>query len=180
MERVVEEGLGLPRDALSFAAFPDGMDEVWSPREVAEVICARLREDVSSGRVRSGQTIVLLSFDARGVSGHPNHIATAAGVRLACVVAAAGMLHRVVGMELVSDGWPLPKFSGVCGAALFALGWWGQTNENAEFAVTGDLTTAAFALRLLWMHRSQMVWFRVLFIACARGTYLNKWRLVVG
>lgn len=104
----------------------------------------------------------VVTFDDRGVSDHPNHIATYHGVK-----SALSMLPRsannVIGLKLISVN-VFRKFSGVL-EILSAL-------CTAEYvAVAFGLITA---LRGMFIHRSQNVWYRQIFVCLSAFTYVNS------
>ena len=75
LERACEV-LNVPRSRVELLDDPDlrdGFRSVWPAERVAAAVAAAVKKH-GTGRV--------ITFDARGVSGHPNHIATHRGVRL--------------------------------------------------------------------------------------------------
>lgn len=106
-----------------------------------------------------GRHDAVLTFDSRGVSGHPNHVATSAGVRLAL------RNKRVTLLELQTvRGAFLGPF------ALVALLW-----RRGPVFVSLQPWKAWAAMAV---HASQFVWFRKAFILFSSYTYVNYCRLV--
>ena len=154
----------------------DGFRSVWPPDEVAAAVAEHVRQHGVDA---------LLTFDARGVSGHPNHVAVHRGVRrfLArqadlparsgggggggrpqCAAGPAG--GAVLGWELVSTSLPR-KFAGLLDVLPSALL---SVPARRPCFVTPDYPRATAAMAL---HASQFVWYRRLFVAFARYTYVN-------
>lgn len=58
---------------LSDPRFQDGMDETWDPSQVSSTVAEYVEREGIEG---------VISFDNYGVSGHPNHVSVAMGVKL--------------------------------------------------------------------------------------------------
>ena len=95
-------------------------------------------------------TAAVLSFDGRGVTGHPNHAAVAAAVARVAPAAAAG---GVTCWRLRSQPWYLAWLGPAALVALPALGKRG--------AVLASPAGPAAVLRGLAAHASQRTWWRV-------------------
>lgn len=137
--------LGVPADSVSVvddAELRDGMATEWPEAAVARAVEAELKR-------RGGAVGAVVTFDARGVSGHANHAAVHRGV--AALLAARG---RALG---VSEAWqlatlnPLRKFS----AALERLVAPYLAPRGALVVGGGSL---AVSLRAMRAHASQWVW----------------------
>jgi len=125
--------------------------------------------------VRARPTRLVLTFDVRGVSGHPNHISTSIGVRRAAARAAVGgggeacCCFKVLMLETV----PLPqKYLG-----LVSL-WSAPCADTAEVTVAASASVGTgplACLPALAVHWSQFVWYRVLFTTFSRYAYLNTY-----
>lgn len=90
-------GLRSPADVfvLDSPSFPDSMTSLWDPTEVAKVLSSAFtsagssqnpQKGIASKKMKSNDpplvTIdILLTFDSRGVSNHPNHISLYRGAR---------------------------------------------------------------------------------------------------
>lgn len=151
------ERLGISAEALTIlddAELPDGMQSDWSP----EVVAARVRDFV----IGQGRDVVL-TFDDGGVSGHPNHVATSRGVQRALDEGGDAMSKvRVLMLESV----PLSrKYFGPL--HLLALG----EPRTGTFTSTSNEFLESF--RALAVHKSQLVWYRVLFAFFSRYAYVN-------
>lgn len=99
----------------------------------------------------------LLTFDKKGVSSHPNHISVHRGVR------AFVSAHKMPAWELISE-LPVFKFLG----PLMCV-WPGKYC----FYSNGSIAREAMS-----QHRSQMVWYRRLWLAFSAYVYCNRLRKV--
>ena len=130
----------------------DGPDEAWDPSEVAEKItlCCNNQnlEDLSH----------IITFDHLGVSTHVNHIDTYLGVRHYLD------LHPSLrGLKLHSNRGML--YSSILGAGfLFLL----QSGGVRVFEYN-----CLYGLQAMYAHKSQFVWYRVLFVIFSVCTYVN-------
>lgn len=112
----------------------------------------------------------MITFDERGVSDHPNHIATYHGVKTAVLglsKIAAPATATVLGLKLKSVN-IMRKFSGLV-ELLPALLFY-------EYVVlhVGLIT----ALRGMYIHRSQNLWYRQIFVLISSFTYVNSFSII--
>lgn len=132
---------------------PDDPTVNWPFAEISALVSSQAQR-VEAARI--------LTFDAYGVSGHKNHMATHAGVALAL-----GQLGPCVqGFELVSIG-VARKYLGVVDALASGLA------NNVAFVNFDSFFTLQGALQ---EHRSQLVWFRQLYRLFSRYMYMNTLR----
>jgi len=123
----------------------------------------------------------ILTFDRQGVSSHPNHISLMYGAAHTLKSNRLDEPLRVFGLITV----PLvPKYTGPIAALLakldirFAkvLGTLGFGEGRTPVAVfvsgTGEYFTA---VKAMMQHRSQLVWFRWLYVAFSRYMWVNEW-----
>mgnify|MGYP001969474845 CR=1 FL=1 len=143
----------------------DGFGETWDEAVVASHV------DDAVKRVDGVDAV--LTFDARGVSRHPNHVATHAGV-----VAWMKTIRDVGGGARATRG-RKPK-----APAAWALV---SVNVLRKFALAADAFASFFLephvlvvssnplaiVRAMSMHKSQWVWYRKLFVVFSRYTYTN-------
>jgi len=106
---------------------------------------------------------VVVTFDAHGISGHANHTATHAGV-----LAWAQQHGRLRDCWLLRSCYLPLKFSSMLCAPLAA----GRVASSRGLAVF--LTSPAKAARALCQHTSQLVWYRLLFLAFAQCCCINS------
>jgi N-acetylglucosaminylphosphatidylinositol deacetylase len=128
----------------------------------------------------------VFTFDDYGVSGHANHIATHYGVKRAvqelrekCSAAAETTDAKAVrGWALESTNM-LRKYTGLLDTALSF--WLSRRKEEEE-----DESQFVFVFRPRWnynamaLHQSQFVWYRRLFVAFSRYTFINTFRPLSG
>ena len=134
----------------------DGFKEVWPEGTVAAYVEASVRRLDAN---------VVLTFDAKGVSGHPNHVAAYRGVRR-WAAAARKISASPEAWALVTVN-PLRKFLTFGDVfASFAL----------ESHVLVAATSAMEVRRAMSLHRSQWVWYRKLFVLFSRYAYVNSLR----
>lgn len=136
----------------------DGFKEVWPEETVAAYVEASVRRLDAN---------VVLTFDERGVSGHPNHVAAYRGVRRwAADVRKTSASPSPEAWALVTVN-PLRKFLTFGDVfASFAL----------ESHVLVAATSAMEVRRAMSLHRSQWVWYRKLFVVFSRYAYVNSLR----
>jgi N-acetylglucosaminylphosphatidylinositol deacetylase len=136
----------------------DGFKEVWPEETVAACVEASVRRLDAN---------VVLTFDERGVSGHPNHVAAYRGVRRwAADVRKTSASPSPEAWALVTVN-PLRKFLTFGDVfASFAL----------ESHVLVAATSAIEVRRAMSLHRSQWVWYRKLFVVFSRYAYVNSLR----
>jgi len=142
--------LGLPAARVHVVDSPqlqDGMAQRWTAEEVAACV-GRAASDCAA------RTVV--TFDALGVSGHPNHRDTHLGV-----LRWAQQAQGVACWVLRSPGWAR-KFTGPCLWPLEALG-----------GVCFLAPTPWLARQALRAHQSQAIWYRSVFITLATLAYSN-------
>ena len=134
----------------------DGFKEAWPEETIAAHVEASVRRLDAN---------VVLTFDAKGVSGHPNHVAAYRGVRR-WAAAARKISASPETWALVTVN-PLRKFLTFGDVfASFAL----------ESHVLVAATSAMEVRRAMSLHRSQWVWYRKLFVLFSRYAYVNSLR----
>ena len=143
-------------EVVNASKLTDGFKEAWPE----ETIAARVEASV-----RRLDANVVLTFDAKGVSGHPNHVAAYRGVRR-WAAAARKISASPEAWALVTVN-PLRKFLTFGDVfASFAL----------ESHVLVAATSAMEVRRAMSLHRSQWVWYRKLFVLFSRYAYVNSLR----
>jgi N-acetylglucosaminylphosphatidylinositol deacetylase len=145
-------------DVVNDSKLKDGFKEVWPEETVAAYVEASVRRLDAN---------VVLTFDERGVSGHPNHVAAYRGVRRwAADVRKTSASPSPEAWALVTVN-PLRKFLTFGDVfASFAL----------ESHVLVAATSAIEVRRAMSLHRSQWVWYRKLFVVFSRYAYVNSLR----
>ncbi|KAL4426171.1 hypothetical protein ABPG77_007453 [Micractinium sp. CCAP 211/92] len=148
------------------ARLPDGMHQHWQPEAVAEHVAQAVQ------RFRPSQ---VYTFDGGGVSGHPNHLAAAAGVlhwwAASPSSSSPASLPQVWQLETVA----LPrKYTGLFDAPFS----WVSTvlrrqQHSGGVQLCVNLRRPRRAWRALFAHGSQMVWYRRLWMLLSRYMYVN-------
>jgi N-acetylglucosaminylphosphatidylinositol deacetylase len=195
-------GLRSPSDVfvMDSPLFPDSMTTSWSPAAVADVLSSGFtptglsqKPSAQTARNRSlndaplATIDILLTFDSRGVSGHPNHVSLFRGAH-----------QWLSGLMADKSGWKCPvelytltstnivrKYVSMLDAPLTmlkgALGAAGQNNEKKD---KGEMPSRLLFVNDLnqWMkgqkamtkgHKSQMRWFRWGWILVGRYMVVN-------
>ena len=150
-----------------------GLWDGFAHRYAAETVAETLARVLPRGHDWARTTFV--TFDARGVSGHPNHIDVARGVRHACRVRG--------GTVLALDSVPCAvKYVPALYAARFArlaarARASGDTGTTVAVCSATARRTLLHALR--HVYRSQLVWYRCCFAVLSMYAYCNTLRIVV-
>jgi N-acetylglucosaminylphosphatidylinositol deacetylase len=136
----------------------DGMNVDWPLPIISDIVVDMARE------VRPS---LIITFDDYGVSGHPNHIATYKGVVSAIPrLTLACPSLRVLALESTNV---VRKFMGIFDVA-------------TSYIMPSDLYCTLFdptvPFAAMMEHRTQLVWFRYLFIVLSRFSYVNTFKLV--
>lgn len=117
---------------------------------------------------------LVLTFDDSGVSRHPNHVSTSRGVRrardqLRCSARGddADATHLADAFQLLMlDTVPLPaKYLGVLSLMV----------PQCAGKPTAILFSPIAAFKAMWVHWSQLVWYRILFVFFSRYSYINTY-----
>jgi N-acetylglucosaminylphosphatidylinositol deacetylase len=147
---------------------------MWPLSVVSDIVCDCL-DNVGPDLVRYyiwsfaviDRTCQVVTFDDRGVSGHPNHIATGKGT-IHAVTAYSKTADIVIYCVKLDTTNCLRKFSGPLDIILSLC--------LSDMVVVSRNPMCAY--RAMKAHRSQMVWFRYLFIIFSRYTYVNTFSVV--
>lgn len=139
----------------------DGMGVNWDAAVVARYVRQTL--DVC-GTIRT-----VVTFDQRGVSGHPNHISVHNGVRHLKETSPPGLMY--LGL---ASGNVVVKYSGLLSLLPFAAGWRLPSKDAKSFACIIPPEDALSSFRGMQQHTSQFVWFRYLFVWFSSFTVLNE------
>lgn len=177
--------------------FPDSMTTSWDSTKIATLLSSAFAPHLAPFKSASptnshsdrptANIDVLLTFDAGGVSGHPNHASLYHGARA-----------FVAGLVKGKDGWQSPvdlytltsvsffrKYTSVFDVFATMASWAFSTrfknkeHPNALVFMSGlgngGLATAWKAMTTA--HKSQMVWFRYGWITLSRYMVMNDLRL---
>ncbi|EAQ88875.1 hypothetical protein CHGG_05494 [Chaetomium globosum CBS 148.51] len=172
--------------------FPDSMTAKWDSGDISALLCSAFAPNLA--RMRNSETApaaaidVLVTFDAGGVSGHPNHISLYHGAKAFIAELVAGKPGWQPPVDLytlktVSLGRKYIGFLDVLTTlASWAVGADKKDKKHPGGLVFlsslmgyGSITTAWRAM--VSAHKSQMVWFRYGWISLSRYMYINDLRL---
>ncbi|KAM5272648.1 N-acetylglucosaminyl-phosphatidylinositol de-N-acetylase isoform 1-T1 [Ctenodactylus gundi] len=135
--------------------FPDDPGVQWDTEHVASIL---LRHTKANG------ISLVVTFDAGGVSGHSNHIALYAAVRALHSERKFPKGCSVLTLQSVNT---LRKY-----LSLLDLPWSLMHTQDVLFVLTSE--EAARAKRAMSCHRSQLLWFRRLYVVFSRYMRINS------
>lgn len=155
--------VGLPPANVSVVdepALQDSMDAQWDPSVVSEVVAKYAKEFDSS---------IFITFDDYGVSGHPNHIAVSKGVeKYANEAAVPGDELLVVQLQSV----PIyRKYLFVIDAAFSRIL---DIMDGRGTVFSGQTDYHRVRQAMTSGHKSQMTWFRYLYVSFSRYMIANS------
>ncbi|KAI1105636.1 LmbE-like protein [Jackrogersella minutella] len=179
--------------------FPDSMTKTWDPSKISALLTSAFAPHLSTANASSSTSEaptagidVLITFDAGGVSSHPNHISLYHGARSFVSSLARGEPGWAPPVDLYTlptVGLPrkylgfLDVFFTLVGAAVNgAHRRSGRGNPGALVSLSslvggGRESYGAARRAMTEAHQSQMVWFRWGWIALSRYMYMNELRL---
>ena len=139
----------------------DGMEAVWDPSLVAAEVDRYLN--------RAGTIRTIVTFDVRGVSLHPNHVATYHGVKKL-----QDSLPQGITFCSLTTRPMLSKYTGVLSTVWYALVGEGLCDFRKKAVVVVRPPDALCSFQAMRRHASQMVWFRYLFVSFSSYTFGNE------
>jgi N-acetylglucosaminylphosphatidylinositol deacetylase len=155
------EILGVQRvTCCSDALLEDNPRIPWEAKEIARVLRAAVQESKMEGG-----DIIVLTFDERGVSGHPNHIDTYRGVQYWLSLSTS---KNIRGFKLKTISNPFFKY---IPPVWLLYGMFGRESPLKHYV--------CYKPWLVWKamaaHASQFVWYRRLSVVFSCYTYHNQW-----
>jgi N-acetylglucosaminylphosphatidylinositol deacetylase len=113
----------------------------------------------------------ILTFDEHGISQHPNHISLPGGVShlLRAPSAPVAKLFTLRTVPL------LPKYTGPVSNPLTKLWLWLPRTSGDDQIYVAGVGGYLTALRAMYQHQSQLVWFRWLYVLFSRYMWVNEW-----
>ncbi|KAK3374813.1 putative deacetylase LmbE-like domain-containing protein [Podospora didyma] len=177
---------------LENADFPDSMTKTWDAGKISAVLCAAFAPQIArqreTGSAPTASIDVIITFDAGGVSHHPNHISLYHGAKAFAAALVAGRPGWAAPVDLYTLATvPLVrKYLGILDVVATLTSWALGTEMKdkkhpgglvflAGLADGGGFTTAWKAMTTA--HKSQMVWFRYGWIGFSRYMYMNNLKL---
>ena len=163
--------------------FPDSMTVTWDAKAIGTILARYFAPNISSMPTNSAPTASLdtiITFDSRGVSGHPNHISLLHGAT--AFIKTLMQRHRgwecPVKLYTLSTTNIVRKYASIVDSALTVITCLWRARERGQFptpliiaSYPGDFRKAQRAMTTA--HRSQMVWFRWGWIGLSRFMVVN-------
>ncbi|NXE87321.1 PIGL acetylase, partial [Menura novaehollandiae] len=159
--------LGIPASdvtVIDHRDLPDNPAVEWDTQLLATIVLKH---------IEAKNINLVVTFDAGGVSGHANHISLYTAVRYKCCCFEIFILFLFVGCHvLVLESVNLfRKYISFLDVPISCL-----LPRDALFILTEEETEQA--KRAMWCHRSQLLWFRHLYVLCSRYLVVNSLRLL--
>ena len=172
--------------------FPDSMTTTWDSTAISTLLCSAFAPGLARSRSTdtppTASIDVLITFDAGGVSGHPNHISLYHGAKafVAALVAGKSGWAPPVDLYTLTTVPTARKYSAFLDVLATLASWAVGADKKDKkhpgglvflngLAGHGGVTTAWKAM--ISAHKSQMVWFRYGWISLSRYMYINDLRL---
>jgi N-acetylglucosaminylphosphatidylinositol deacetylase len=172
--------------------FPDSMTTKWDATKISALLCKAFAPHLAASRDAGSKPMasidVIITFDANGVSQHPNHISLYHGAKAFVTTLVAGKAGWAPPVDLytLSTVSLVRKYTGIFDVVA-TLGSWALGTRMKDkkhpgglvflngLAGHGGITTAWKAMTTA--HKSQMVWFRYGWITLSRYMYMNDLKL---
>ena len=189
-------GLRSPSDILVIEdpKFPDSMTTSWSATSIAQILSSAFSPTANSSSKKSSSFApsaiidVLLTFDANGISSHPNHISLYSGARhwLSSLMAGKSGWKCPVDVYTLTTTNILRKYIGILDAPVTMLlaGWRAagmskrkKRDEPPSLLYISDFTQwRRGQSAMVEGHKSQMRWFRWGWVGVGRYMVVNDLR----
>ncbi|KAG6107146.1 hypothetical protein E4U13_007080 [Claviceps humidiphila] len=174
--------------------FPDSMTAKWDATRIANLLCSAFAPQVSpqrgsdAGSKPTANIDVLITFDAHGVSSHPNHISLYHGARLFLSTLMRGKAEWPCPVDLYTlTSVPMArKYSGFLDVFATMAAWvagsgYRDKSHPGRLLFMNQLLGGQ-GLPRAWgamtrAHKSQMVWFRYFWILLSRYMLMNDLKL---
>lgn len=164
-------------------------DETRISKLLSDAFAPQLARQRASDSAKPTANIdVLVTFDSTGVSSHPNHISLYHGARafVAALMQGKAGWESPVALYTLSSVNVLRKYSSFLDVFATMVSWVGVKHNKdrsqpgglvflSQLAGEGGLPTAWGAMTTA--HKSQMVWFRYLWIGFSRYMVINDLKL---
>ncbi|EMD65021.1 hypothetical protein COCSADRAFT_88447 [Bipolaris sorokiniana ND90Pr] len=167
--------------------FPDSMTVTWHPRLISNLLTTAFAPDMSSVSSKDAPQAAIdaiITFDAHGISGHPNHKSLHAGAHSFL----KALMHRHSGWECPVKLYTLTtipifrKYFGLFDAPATIIGAMLQKKQLGGFPTPLLFASSPIGYRtaqkaMTTAHESQMRWFRWGWITLSRYMVLNDLKL---
>ncbi|KAK4239603.1 putative deacetylase LmbE-like domain-containing protein [Achaetomium macrosporum] len=168
--------------------FPDSMTTTWDTANISSLLCSAFAPNLARSRntdtAPTASIDVLITFDAGGVSGHPNHISLYHGAKAFVAALVAGKHGWAPPVDLYTlKTVPITrKYTAFLDIVATLASWAFRADKTDKkhpgglvflngLAGHGGIATAWKAM--VSAHKSQMVWFRYGWISLSRYMYMN-------
>ncbi|KAH6642278.1 phosphatidylinositol glycan class L [Boeremia exigua] len=163
--------------------FPDSMTVTWHPRLISNLLTSTFAPKMSSISAKDAPQAnidVIVTFDAHGISGHPNHISLYGGAHAFL----KALMHRHNGWECPIKLYTLTtttifrKYASLIDAPATLIAAIVARKELGSFPTPLLSVSSPFAYRtaqraMTTAHESQMRWFRWGWIGLSRYMIIN-------
>ena len=165
------------------ARLQDGMQSVWEPEVVAEVVAQAIKDFslVSKGIHGNEQgSLTVITFDAYGVSNHANHRSVYHGVRHwqeEQKRRKGDLGPGYVEVFALHSSTLLIKYIGCFSWLVEPFVWWLRNTwrrSPRDHSIACWNPDVARVWRAMACHRSQLTWWRVLFVFLSQYSTLNR------
>lgn len=180
------------------------MTTTWDASKISSLLCSAFAPHLAAQKASTNTTAapptaaidVLITFDSRGVSSHPNHISLYHGARAFVATLTRGRPGWASPVDLytLTSVGVLRKYTAFLDALatvfelLFVGGGVGSKKKGSDKGNPGALVSmsalvgaresyGAARAAMTEAHKSQMVWFRWGWIALSRYMYINDLKL---
>ena len=172
--------------------FPDSMTTTWESAAISSLLSSAFAPTLAKSRnsdaAPTASIDVIITFDAGGVSGHPNHISLYHGARAFIAALVAGKPGWMPPVDLYTlTTVPLGRKYTAFLDVLVTLTSWAIGADKRDKKHPGGLVflnglAGHGSIKTAWSamvsaHKSQMVWFRYGWISLSRYMYINDLRL---
>lgn len=188
-------GLRKPDDVFVIESpdFRDSMTATWDAGKISKLLCTAFAPNLSKSNAANvaptASIDVLITFDAGGVSSHPNHISLYHGAKkfVGTLMGKKKDWASPVDLYTLTSVGFLRKYLGFLDSIPTFIGWAAGTDKRDKkrpeglVFLNGILGSGSY--RTAWRamvgaHKSQMVWFRYGWITLSRYMFVNDLRLV--
>lgn len=170
------------------------MTKTWDTQKINQLLSSAFAPHLNSPRAKNTSPPVnidvLITFDASGVSSHPNHISLFHGARAFIETLLASSPSSPVDLYTLGSVSFFRKYTSFADIFATLAAWWmgglgaksGEREAHPEGLLFMNKLTGDAALGTAWAamteaHKSQMKWFRYGWITFSRYMVINDLRL---
>lgn len=168
------------------------MTTTWDRNKIAGLLCSAFTPNLPQERADSSTPLttnidVLITFDNKGISSHPNHISLYHGARtfIATLIHARPNSPSPVSLYSLTSISILRKFTSFLDIIITLISFRGVKHQDQAHpgglvflnSLVGDSALGTAWKAMTEAHKSQMVWFRYGWITLSRYMVINDLRL---